>query len=726
VGFYWSPKVDVLEVQGDTLQYSFSPDTTGAGRGASVDFRAVAWSSDGSSLYAGGGHAKGWERQIRKWTDGGRGRYRDLPAQSHDQIEQIVPLRAGGVAYSAYDGSFGVLDAQNNSAIFVRPALVDHRVAMDDFRLSQDGSIVQFAYDVKGDSQAFFSVNERRLTDASNLWAGLKEAFTLQAPITEGLGVSDWRTSQSPKLKGNPLPVKETTLSLAVKPDRSGFVLGTLTHLRLFDSLGKELWGIPVSGAARKVNTNGTVAVAAHADGTIRWYRMSDGKEMLAFFPHPDRKRWVLWTPSGYYAASPGGEDLIGWHVNNGKDKAADFYPASRFRSEYLRPDVIDKILAAADEAEAIRLANLESGRARVESVSIREKLPPLVTILAPVDGSEVDVETVNIRYSTRSQEPITSVKVLVDGRPMSRPGGVKSSDGGGEFSVTIPQRDCEVSVVAENVHASSEPANIRLRWRGTVAKREDVQSKPRLYVLAVGVSEYQKPDLRLNLAAKDALDFAGSWADQKGKLYSSVDVRMLTDAQATKANILNGMRWIREQVGVNDVAIFFFAGHGLDDNDGIFHFFPVDADPQDLKSTGVPQSDIVAAVSSIAGKVLLFMDACHSGNLLGSIKRRGGRFDINAVINELASAENGAVVFSSSTGRQYSLENPEWGNGAFTKGVVEGIGGKADFRGTGRITVAMLDLYVSERVKELTQGQQTPTTVKPPNVPDFPVAVLR
>lgn len=43
-----------------------------------------------------------------------------------------------------------------------------------------------------------------------------------------------------------------------------------------------------------------------------------------------------------------------------------------------------------------------------------------------------------------------------------------------------------------------------------------------------------------------------------------------------------------------------------------------------------------------------------------------------------------------------------------------------------GRIAANMLDLYVSERVKELTKGQQTPTTVKPPNVPDFPVALVR
>jgi hypothetical protein len=85
-------------------------------------------------------------------------------------------------------------------------------------------------------------------------------------------------------------------------------------------------------------------------------------------------------------------------------------------------------------------------------------------------------------------------------------------------------------------------------------------------------------------------------------------------------------------------------------------------------------------------------MDACHSGNLMGKLKRRGVVV-VSSVINELASAENGAVVFSSATGRQYALENMEWGNGAFTKGVVEGIRGKADYKSTGRITVNMLDL---------------------------------
>lgn len=75
-------------------------------------------------------------------------------------------------------------------------------------------------------------------------------------------------------------------------------------------------------------------------------------------------------------------------------------------------------------------------------------------------------------------------------------------------------------------------------------------------------------------------------------------------------------------------------------------------------------------------------------------------------MVNELASAENGAVVFASSTGRQYSLEDPAWGNGAFTKALVEGVNGMSDYGGKGRITVNILDLYLSERVKESAKGK--------------------
>jgi hypothetical protein len=70
--------------------------------------------------------------------------------------------------------------------------------------------------------------------------------------------------------------------------------------------------------------------------------------------------------------------------------------------------------------------------------------------------------------------------------------------------------------------------------------------------------------------------------------------------------------------------------------------------------------------------------------------------------------------------------EDSRWGNGAFTKALVEGLGGKADYTGKGKISINMLDLYLSERVKDLTKGKQTPPTTKPQTVPDFPIAVRK
>jgi len=727
VGQHLSPKVDVLEVKGNVLEHAYSPDTTRVQGWTGTDLRSVAWSQDGRFLYAAGYHVADGVYQVRKWTKGGRGEYRDLPIGIHLPIFQLLTLKGGGIIYCSRDGSFGLLKDQDEVTVLGPKAIPIYVGNYQGFLLSPDGSGVQFAYERWGKSPAIFSLNERRLTDASSsLWTSLKAGLTFQGPITEGLEVSDWKNTISPKLKGKPLPVgNELIESLAILPDRSSFLLGCASlSLWRFDSSGEVLWRVNTPGGVWCVNTNGKVAVGALSDGTIRWYRVSDGKELLAFFPHNDRKRWVLWTPSGYYDASPGGEDFIGWHVNNGKDQAADFFPASRFRSTYYRPDVIDRVLETLDEAEAIRLANEEAGRKQVAGASLREKLPPVVSILSPADGTEVSKPSAIIRYSARSQDPITAIRVLVDGRPVPAEGAEKLVKEISEFSVTIPQRDCEVSVIAQNRSAASEPSTIRLRWKGTVAK-EEFEVKPKLYVLAIGVSTYQDADLRLDLASKDALDFSAAWNEQKGLLYSAVEVKALTDAQATKGNILDGLEWLQRQVTSKDVGVLFFAGHGINDPIGAFYFLPVEADLEKLKRTGISQADITSTVASIAGKVLVFMDACHSGNLMGKLKRRG-LVVVNSVINELASAENGAVVFSSATGRQYALENREWGNGAFTKAVVEGIGGKADYKSTGRITLNMLDLYVSERVKELTKGQQTPTTVKPPNVPDFPVAVLR
>ena len=718
VGFSDSTKVDVLS--SENLGNLYSPDTTGVDR---PGLSTVAWSLDGRTLYAGGRHAKGNSTLIRKWSEEGKGGYTDVPAAT-SSILGLVPLRSGGVVFGAADPAFGVIDSKGAKVLDARPAIADYRDLLPGFLVSSDGMTVQFGYEQFGRSAARFSLTDRLVVVTPARSPALNSAVT----ETEGLKITGWEGSIEPRLNGTALPlvISERSRSLAISPDRKSFLLGTSVFLRLFDRSGAQLWQAPAPGEAWSVNVSGSgkLAVAAFGDGTIRWYRMSDGKELLAFFPHNDKRRWIIWSPSGYYDASPGAEQLIGWHLNRGKDQAADFFPASRFRATAYRPDLMSRILESLEDGRALMVAIRAERRPTLDVPAI---LPPVVQILSPADGAEVSSAAVKVRFSVRSttDEPITAIKALIDGRPSATERGLRivKKEEVREIEVLIPERDSEVSIIAENRYAPSESATVRISWRGKAAN-EEFTIKPKLYVLAVGVSKYQSTSVpALELAGKDARDFAAAAQNQKGGLYRDVVMRVLVDEQATKDQVLDGLDWIRKETTSKDVAMVFLAGHGVNDPNGVYYFLPSNTDLEGLLRTGVSFSDIKNAVASIAGKALFFVDTCHSGNVMGT---RRGTLDITGVVNELASAENGAVVFAASTGRQFSLENSEWGNGAFTKALVEGINGKADYIGKGKITINMLDLYISERVKELTKGQQTPTTTKPQTVPDFPVAVKR
>ena len=722
VNFYDPPwlntKLDVLS--GLDLSNQYSPDIRGIAKGV---LWPVSWSLDGKFLYAGKGSRPPFI--IRKWSEGGKGPYKDFVA-AEARLHGLVSLKDGGIVFASSYPSFGVFDADDKKILDMTPPIADYWIGQYNFLVSKNGDRIQFCYERFGKSPARFSVIERSLKTYPALETGL------WPPVTQasGLDITDWKATTSPKLNGKPLKISldEMSKSLAISPGKDTFLLGTAIRLYLFDREGNRKWVIRTPGDAWHVNISGDgrVALAALGDGTVRWYRMNDGKELLAFFPHADKKRWVLWTPSGYYDASPGAEELIGWHVNNGSEQAADFFPVSRFRTAYYRPDVVAKVLETLDEAEAIRIANLESGRKK-EEVSVAKRLPPVVSILSPRDGSEVSDREIEVKFSirTHSAEPVTGVRLLINGRPIGRDLAIKEAQKGQDIQtakVPIPEKDAEVSIIAENRYAASEPATVSLKWAGKV-KEEEFLIKPKLYILAIGVSKYEDKNLTLQFADKDAKDFAESFLREKGGLYRDVMVKVLTDEKATKDEIIDGFEWISKETTSHDVAMIFMAGHGINDSAGAYYFLPVNANLDRLRRTAVPFTEMKSTVTSLAGKTILFIDTCHSGNVMGA---RAAAPDITGIVNELASAENGAVVFASSTGRQYSFEDPNWENGAFTKAAVEGINGKADYTGKGKITINMLDLYISERVKELTEGKQTPATAKPRTIPDFPLALKR
>ncbi len=576
------------------------------------------------------------------------------------------------------------------------------------------------------DQPAFsFDALQRKLSEEQSL-------FPARVDSIGGTVVKEYYENYNPTINGKKFLLlnRERCYSTDINSNGKQIVLGTGWYLNLSDQNAEKIWKSDVPGEVYHVNISGNdkVVAAALADGTIRWYSMTDGKELLAFYLHADKKRWILFTPSGYYDASPGAEDLLGWHVNNGSDEAPNFYPVSRFREQFYRPDIIDAIFETYKEKEAIVLANKRKGKVdgQEQMTDITKKLPPVINISSPANGSTVSANMVTISYSINSpaNAPARNIKVLVNGRPVAIEQDKNTKEPSTrKIKVNIPQDDCTITLLSENDNGTSPEANLFIKWKEPEKTKLENIVKPNLYLLAIGISNYDKEQYKLGLAAKDASDFSSTILQQKGQLYNDVIAKTLTEKQASKINILDGLQWIQEKTTRKDVAMIFFAGHGVNDNNGIYYMLPVDADIQRLRSTCINFEEIKQTQSTIEGKVIVFVDACHSGNIMSS----GGNY-INGLINLLTSTVRGAgaITFTSSTGKEFAIEDQSWGNGAFTKALIEGFNGAASAGEEKEITYTSLSLYISRRVKKLTGDKQHPTLVPTPNTPDFPIALTK
>ena len=588
IGYANAALIDVLDAA--TLRHLFLADSRGVGQGALL---RVAWSAGGDRLLAAGEwRLEGVGHRLRSWPDNGRGVPSDQPL-SQNTVTALCPLPNGWLAFAAADPRLGMLDANGNQVWTVEPSTSDFRhdptaalaVAADGARIafrSKRWDLSQCDWDRQ---MTVFSLEDRRLVQDDK-----PKDLAWSRTTTPGLEFEGCFGTLTPSFNGKPLTLfrNELARSLAIALDETRFALGAEWSLHLFDRIGTELWWRNVPGATWAVNISGDgrLIVATHHDGTVRWYRIDDGTELLAFLPHADRERWVAWTPEGYYAASaaPGTGSVLGWHVNRGWDKAADFYPITAYAG-FCQPNTLPLELRELETPRALGHAKLAHDRRLV-------------------------------------QEAVDS----------------------------------------------------------------PVPSGPQLHVLTVGINEYARHErCRLDFAVNDARDLANMLlAQESAGLYAKVNLECLLDAQATRHGFFAALRRVlsRMQPDQRDVAVIHFSGHGAQ-VDGEYYLLPSDVeagDPAGISTTAIELRQLTTLLRRLGecGKVLVLLDACHSGGMIEGA--RGGQpLDVDAVREELAAAGGGVIVLTSSTGQEVSREHPDWQNGALHRSGTRGA------RGTGR-----------------------------------------
>lgn len=449
---------------------------------------------------------------------------------------------------------------------------------------------------------------------------------------------------------------------------------------------------------------------------------------------------WVCWTPKGYFSCSSAGSQYFGWHINRGITKLADFYAAEQYFEILYRPKELGKSIIQGKRVEDILR---ESG----------ERIFDLSKLYRPSVGF------FDITVTMRATDLLHYDKGKFYTQARTIPLTVDIYDGGGGIKeINIYQNDkliisdAEIKSRGEGQKISKtyavEMANEINEFKVKVLNYQKIESKPdvltieykgeviatsSLHILAVGINSYKNAAYNLNYARPDAESFVNKIQEHGKNIFKNVNVVPIYDENATKENILTGLKSIVSRAKPEDVFVFYYAGHGTldEEKNEEYYLVPTDitklyGDPTQLSARGISATELRGYLTQLkAQKQMILMDACHSGGALKSLNVRAAAMDEKAIVQLARSS--GVVMIASSGTKQFATEFQELQHGVFTYALLEALEGKGD-NGDGKITVNELKIFMEERVPELTKqygGQaQYPTGYSTGN--DFPISVLK
>lgn len=737
VTFRDTKDIDIYSAK--NITYLYSPICAGIER----FLVSAVWSADGQYIYAGGVHEEYLSTEgqnemtfpIFCWNKKGKGERSSIPI-GNIGINTLRALNDGRIVYGLYDGSWGILN-ENHHKEFIQPSSILHfRKLRKKCRISPDASKVFFQYALNRNSEFIIDIKKGRVLPWTKLSG--KEPMIYPRVHHPNVNIVRWKHKKNPRLDGKPLLYSPAEISrcLAIEDGGKRFILGTNRNIYCFNEHGEKLWRTKVSSVTRAVNIseNNEIIVAHVGDGTIRWYRMKDGKEFLAFYPHPDRKRWIIWTPDGYYMCSPHGDNLIGWHLNNSKDKEADFFTALQFERLLYNPHYVKMYFEQSGNYEGAEGEgeNLQFSISKLESI-----LPPRITIIHPEPGFVYNSDNIRLKFNVeRTRLPLIEYTVFVNNIPVT-PAAERLIDYAQnrfdhEIDLSLHEEKIDVRIEARNGQSMGIAETHFYTTKAKPATKGD------LYLLSVGINTFSRmPDNNLSFAVNDAEKIAERFLGEEGKAFSRVFIKTITDNSSikpTKKEIINHLSFFKS-AGPYDTSILFLASHGLSDNAGNYYLVPSDGAFSDIRNIVKTHNRGIKSVKAVTdsligwrsffdifcaipGKRLLVVDTCHSQLISGT-------FNMYALAKR--SASSSFALMTASKDNEPSQELPAIKHGLFTYALLKGLSGEGNMDNDHQIRLSELYGYAFDFVTmhyNARIGPQTPQIESPEELMEMVLGV--
>lgn len=233
-------------------------------------------------------------------------------------------------------------------------------------------------------------------------------------------------------------------------------------------------------------------------------------------------------------------------------------------------------------------------------------------------------------------------------------------------------------------------------------------------WALLVGVSKYQAPQVTsLKYPATDAAGIRDALIDKKLGNVPAQHVKLLTDDQATRENILGAVDdFLKPNVKQGDHVIIFLAGHGVAKGVGTSaksYLLPTDVkglSTPALDASAVDLKELSSKLSELpAAQFVQFVDACREDPTPGRLGKANSMTDVmsrGAHIVPQDSEHASSVTFFACSPGQRAFEDPTYNHGVFTYWILDGIRTAAiPQKPDGAVDMGRLSSYVSDKVED-------------------------